>query len=401
MIVRVTTAMVARMPIPLRRPLVAALFLVGAAAGAGASDPGDPVVFVDVGARRLSAISCAQGRPLGALPLPEAGGPGPGLWLDPERTQVVVVGSTSLFTVDATRFAVRRSTRLPIEARHAALGTGPDGVIVVAGPTLGSGEPASWRMIALDRDDLTIAHEWTLPSALSALRAETSRSRFLVTFAALPLAWEVDWSRAAEPVLKGLVHDYRGGEAVPLPGRFTPREIPLPAPARRVIPGAAGVEVVHVDATGRGTILNLNVRRVTEPIDLVGARWTLPYGDLTSRGWLSITADGRVWRIEAPSGRRQDLEPLGAPTLAAMSIGSQALVALRDEPSGGAILRLSGPGLGQRQRMPMPVGTAVPPLEWFPSMSGRCAALIDAAGRWLTGVTMPGLAKGQRQDSPR
>ncbi|MDH3311160.1 MAG: nitrite reductase [Gammaproteobacteria bacterium] len=64
-------------------------------------------------------------------------------------------------------------------------------------------------------------------SRVSAVYDAAPRKSFIAALKDIPEAWEITYDENAEPVYEGLVHDYRLGEAIPVPGPFPVRRIPL------------------------------------------------------------------------------------------------------------------------------------------------------------------------------
>jgi hypothetical protein len=127
-------------------------------------------------------------------------------------------------------------------------------------------------------------------------------------FAAHDELWEIAWNRDAPPVLRGLVHDYRSGEAVPLPGRFTERTFKVPRATRDLAAGGMPFEVLQVDREGGVGIVNLDIRRRTEPVPMVAVRLIAAWRGTQDRGWLVFHDDGRITRCAPLDGPRPGVD---------------------------------------------------------------------------------------------
>ncbi len=123
-------------------------------------------------------------------------------------------------------------------------------------------------LVVLDRD---LARRRELPardaegrreSAVTAVRDDARRRSFVAALPGLPELWEVSYDDAAAPIHPGLVHDFRLGEAIAVPGTLNARRAPLDAPVDDVAVDPFGADVV---AARRGDlrwqVVNLHVRR--------------------------------------------------------------------------------------------------------------------------------------------
>ncbi len=123
-------------------------------------------------------------------------------------------------------------------------------------------------LLVVDRD---LARRRELPgrdaegrreSAVTAVRDDARRRSFVAALPGLPELWEVSYDDAAAPIHPGLVHDFRLGEAIAVPGTLNARRAPLDAPVDDVAVDPFGADVV---AARRGDlrwqVVNLHVRR--------------------------------------------------------------------------------------------------------------------------------------------
>ena len=226
------------------------------------------------------------------------------------------------------------------------------------------------------------------PSQVAAILDVAARGRFRVTFADLPELWEIDYDRDAPAVLRGLVHDYRMGEAVALPGRLTPRPFAVPSATRELIAGATAFEVLRVDVDGVTGVVNLDVRREIERPRLEArprAPTTTDWSTGTRRGWLVATTDGAARVLEAPGWRVATVELGGAARALAHGADPGRPLVVIEAPGGAELLRVDATQARVLGRVGLPAAAAK--LERIaPGSDGKCAALLDREGRWLGSI---------------
>ena len=258
------------------------------AVAVGASS-GTEIVALD---DRLADVGrVALGAPLAAL----------ALFDPPDGFAFVAMRDGRVLKVDLRRGAIAGEAR--VGGASSAIVASSDGRYLA----VAAAQPSS--LVVLDRN---LRVERALPgrglddrraSAIAALVDVPSRRSFLAALPGLPEVWEVSYDDAAPPIFPGLVHDYRFGEAIALPGKLHPRRVPLDAPVDDLLPDPVGADVL---GSGHGAshlqVLNLHVRRriavVASPAPAsAGARWAgvvaLPGGDA-----LRIV-DPRSWRTLA------------------------------------------------------------------------------------------------------
>lgn len=234
---------------------------------------------------------------------------------------------------------------------------------------------------------------------VSAILPIDERQRFVVAFANEPLIWEVAWNPDAPPVLLGLVHDYRMGEAVPLPGRLTARPFKVANGTRHLVPGASSFEVLRLDARGHVGVIDLNVRREIEWLapgppsvagqEAIDVNRISAWRSGSSRGW--IFARPGASAIELFEAGRWKVRTLTTAPGEVLAITADALTgdALVVHRSGVTIMvsRLSGDTLS-------PVWTAERALAEPLALRANpgCTVLVDRQGRWVTGFVAGGAA---------
>ncbi|MBP8306771.1 MAG: hypothetical protein KAY46_05865, partial [Burkholderiaceae bacterium] len=353
--------------LPVGRSLRTVLFFLLAGAACVPARAADPVVGADAAAGRLHSWDCRSGARLG-----EAALPGPltaPLVVDAGGARVYAAAGAHLRVLSLPSLALEAGRQLANPVTRLALGSGPGGVLLAAGSPATGGStvggsadggsavggsaaggsatagsavapPASgarWTLTAHHPETLTPAFVWSLPVAgeVSALLGIEARRRFVVGFAAHDELWEIAWNPDAPAVLRGLVHDYRSGEAVPLPGRFTERAFKVPRPTRDLAAGGMPFEVLQVDREGGAGIVNLDIRRRTEPVPIAAVRFITAWRSPQARGWLVFHDDGRITRVLAPDARQQAWGRMSAAAIDAVSA-----------PDGSGAIVLEGVGAG-------------------------------------------------------
>lgn len=370
------------------RILLGALLVAGSAgalatpresAGSAAAAPagaGDWVLASGDGGRSLALLECASGRELGRTAL-DARLAAPPLLSGGRAWLLGADGRLRVLSLPAMRELASRSD-MPLRARIAV--SNADAGLVAVG---GEGRDA---LRILDAGTLADVHRYRLdaPIVVAALANVPGRSSFLVGLAepAAPAeVWELAYSPDAPPVLKGLVHDYRMNEAVPLPGRFTPRAAPVASPTATLLPGPVPYEWLRVDSAGTASVLHLEVRReiarLREKGEWLAAAWRGEQG----RGWLLGLREGEeIRRLDSGSWRRSPPRSLPGRLLAMLPFGDMQGAALALALEGGvALAETDGDTLAVRRGKAHAVAGAV----LAASADGRCIAMLDGEGRWL------------------
>lgn len=368
--------------------VLAAAVAPAAAARADASAPGSPAL-VAIGARdaaRVIVLDCRGGRELAAaaLPAPLAAE----VALAPDGTALyAATRDRELLRYTLPELRVQARATLGFEATELAAAGGSDAVVLAGGrgaDALSAREPAT--LAELQR------YRLPEPFAVSAIRDVAARARFVVAFTDLEEAWEIAYDRDAPPVLQGLVHDYRMGEAVPLPGRFTPRRFALAGATQALVAGPAPYEAARVDRSGALGIVHLDVRREIERPATGAAPHTariVAWRGGARRGWL-VAAPGasEAEVLEAGAWRVTGRVAVAGEILALAEAGERVLVAHASKDR----VRVSLLDVARRaiETQATVVTGARPPLR-FVRGTGGCVALLDRDGRWLAGFAAPAL----------
>ncbi|MBL8258540.1 MAG: c-type cytochrome [Candidatus Competibacteraceae bacterium] len=130
--------------------------------------------------------------------------------------------------------------------------------------------------LSLERIILAVS-ESGKSSRVSAVYDAAPRKSFVAALKDIPELWEMSYNPKAEPVFKGYVHDYKMGEAVALPGQWTPRVTKLDAilddfffsQDYAYVLGAAR-PADGSDKPAGGQVVNLDVRRKVADLPLTG-----------------------------------------------------------------------------------------------------------------------------------
>jgi hypothetical protein len=118
--------------------------------------------------------------------------------------------------------------------------------------------------------------------------------------------WEISLDPHAEDRYDGLVHDFRFGEGVPVPGFLHRRRIPLAGPVHGWAVDAAGTLLVVLIAKPRAGVepllqgWNLDARRIA-------VRWPWPAGATPGADPVIDEPAGVLWLPDGRSGLRHRL----------------------------------------------------------------------------------------------
>lgn len=131
--------------------------------------------------------------------------------------------------------------------------------------------------LSLDRI-IPVANEAGQSSRVSAVYDAAPRRSFVAALKDIPEVWELSYDPKAAPVFKGYVHDYQMGEAIALPGMWTPRVTRLDAilddfffsQDYAYVLGAARPADGGEKSIPSGQVVNLDVRRKIADLPLPG-----------------------------------------------------------------------------------------------------------------------------------
>jgi len=108
-------------------------------------------------------------------------------------------------------------------------------------------------------------------SRVSAVYDAAPRKSFIAALKDIPEAWEIAYDKNAEPVYEGLVHDFRLGEAIPVPGPFPVRRIRLEDYLDDFFFDQSYEHLIGAARNGKnGQVVSLIVGRKIADVDLPG-----------------------------------------------------------------------------------------------------------------------------------
>ncbi|MCC6868693.1 MAG: hypothetical protein IT522_07715 [Burkholderiales bacterium] len=352
------------------------MFVASAAAA-----PAPMVALATPGAADVTLLECTSGRVLAATTAPHTLVAGPTLAPD-GRALYVATGAGDLLRYSLPTLREEARVALAFEATVLAAAGGPDAVVLAGGRGT---NPLS----AHDPATLAEVHRYRLPAtyAVADLHDVPARRRFVIAFADLREVWEIAYGRDAPPVLQGLVHDYRSNEAIPLPGRFTPRRFEVASPTRALIPGPAPYEAARIDDDGALGIVHLDVRREIERPALAAAPRTgrvVPWGAAAQRGLLVVAAGAHAGEVLVALSWQAGLPfDAGAEILALAPAGGGALLA--STGTEGVAIRLVDVRRRSIKTLTTRPAADALPLRFVAGTDG-CVVLVDRHDRWLAGV---------------
>lgn len=158
--------------------------------------------------------------------------------------------------------------RVGINTRNIAVSS--DGRYVMAANYLPN------TVVVLNAADLTLVK--TIPatdqagrsSRVSAVYDAAPRKSFVVALKDVPELWEVSYDDAAPPIHPGLVHDYKLGEGIAIPGKLNPRRTPLETVLDDFFFDQSYAYLIGASREGKGQVVNLDARRKIADLSLPG-----------------------------------------------------------------------------------------------------------------------------------
>jgi cytochrome c553/DNA-binding beta-propeller fold protein YncE len=133
-----------------------------------------------------------------------------------------------------------------------------------------------YTLVVLDTRDLApikvidVKDDNGKSSRVSAVYDAAPRKSFVAALKDIPEVWELSYDEKAPPVFEGLVHDYKMGEGLAVPGPFPPRRIRLDDYLDDFFFDASYDHLIGSSREGGSQVVNLNVRRKIASIDLPG-----------------------------------------------------------------------------------------------------------------------------------
>ena len=111
-------------------------------------------------------------------------------------------------------------------------------------------------------------------SRVSAIYDAPPRRSFVAAMKDMPELWEISSDERAAPIFDGYVHDYKMGEGIALPGYLNPRRTVLEEPLDDFFFDQGYANAMGAarrsDGSGRGQVVNLDVRRKIADLDIPG-----------------------------------------------------------------------------------------------------------------------------------
>jgi hypothetical protein len=96
------------------------------------------------------------------------------------------------------------------------------------------------------------------------------RKSFVAALKDIPEVWEISYDDKAAPIFEGYVHDYKMNEAMGKLGFLNPRRTVLEDGLDDFFFDASYADVMGASRSGRGQVVNLDVRRKIADLDLPG-----------------------------------------------------------------------------------------------------------------------------------
>jgi hypothetical protein len=131
------------------------------------------------------------------------------------------------------------------------------GAARAADPAQASSDDGRWRVVAegqtvavyeqgvrLKTLVATARDGRNAPSAIAAIHSVPARRSFVIAFETLAELWELSIDPQAAPILEGLVHDFRQGEALAEPGFLGVRRTRLDQPLHELVFDDSGAYVI-------------------------------------------------------------------------------------------------------------------------------------------------------------
>ena len=131
-------------------------------------------------------------------------------------------------------------------------------------------------LVVLDTRDLTpirvidVKDDQGKSSRVSAVYDAAPRKSFVAALKDIPEVWEMRYDDNAPPVYSGLVHDYKLGEGIPVPGPFAPLRIKLDDYLDDFFFNSSYEYLIGTSREGRSQIVDLDLKRKIASVELPG-----------------------------------------------------------------------------------------------------------------------------------
>jgi mono/diheme cytochrome c family protein/DNA-binding beta-propeller fold protein YncE len=131
-------------------------------------------------------------------------------------------------------------------------------------------------LVVLDTRDLTpirvidVKDDQGKSSRVSAVYDAAPRKSFVAALKDIPEVWEMRYDDEAPPVYAGLVHDYKLGEGIPVPGPFAPLRIKLDDYLDDFFFNNSYEYLIGTSREGRSQVVDLDLKRKIASVELPG-----------------------------------------------------------------------------------------------------------------------------------
>jgi mono/diheme cytochrome c family protein/DNA-binding beta-propeller fold protein YncE len=131
-------------------------------------------------------------------------------------------------------------------------------------------------LVVLDTRDLTpirvidVKDDQGKSSRVSAVYDAAPRKSFVAALKDIPEVWEMRYDDDAPPVYAGLVHDYKLGEGIPVPGPFAPLRIKLDDYLDDFFFNNSYEYLIGTSREGRSQVVDLDLKRKIASVELPG-----------------------------------------------------------------------------------------------------------------------------------
>ena len=182
-------------------------------------------------------------------------------WLGAARTGLWLVWVVVFLVPAAQAAQTLRATSADGRWRAVAEGT-----TIVIEDAVGAERPRTLRVAALDGSGA---------SEVASIHDAAPRRSFVIALRTLSELWELSYDRRAEPIYDGLVHDYRMGEGIAIPGFLNPRRTKLESPLQGLVFDRShafvlGRAAAGADGRAQLHLVQLDVRRVIARFAVAG-----------------------------------------------------------------------------------------------------------------------------------
>ncbi len=107
-------------------------------------------------------------------------------------------------------------------------------------------------------------------SRVSAVYDAWPRKSFVAALKDIPEVWELSYDEKAPPVYEGLVHDFKMGEGIVVPGPFPPRRIRLQDHLDNFFFSSSFEYLIGASREGRGHLVDLDIKRKIANVEFPG-----------------------------------------------------------------------------------------------------------------------------------